>query len=170
MLGSLYFIQEGSAGCIKIGWTGKELGRRVHNLQIGNSDPLTLIAALHDVQKTVEAEWHARFAPLCKRGEWFYPQPPLMDAITALKGSERPWRADHLSASDEARITPLLKWMCRNRLKQESLADRANVARQEIFDYFACERDLSLGAARRIEILTGGEIKASQLVGLAEAA
>lgn len=81
MTGTLYFIQEGTVGPIKIGWTQYSVEHRRVTMQTGNSDHLTVIATIPGVLKTLEARWHKRFRGCQCRAEWFFPTPELLDAI-----------------------------------------------------------------------------------------
>lgn len=78
-LGTVYFIQN-KIGRIKIGWTGGCPKKRLKALQTGDSDGLTLVAAM-DGSEATEKALHFRFAAYRVRsdGEWFYPNKDLSD-------------------------------------------------------------------------------------------
>jgi len=83
MLGSVYFIQEGTDGPIKIGFTEADVGVRARctYMQVGNSSPLRVLGEIRGVSKLAERRWHQKFAASHKLGEWFWPSKELLDAI-----------------------------------------------------------------------------------------
>lgn len=73
----IYFVQEGDAGPVKIGWTRQGLVARLAQIQNGNPRPLRLIGvALAD--QAAEKDLHGHFAELHLHGEWFRPEPSLL--------------------------------------------------------------------------------------------
>lgn len=78
----IYFVQEGEAGPVKIGWTQQDLVARLNQIQNGNPRPVRLIGLLV-VDSPVQAEeaLHAHFADWHIRGEWYEPGPSLMEFI-----------------------------------------------------------------------------------------
>lgn len=77
---TLYFVQSGSDGPIKIGWTRSPLQVRLCNLQEGN--PVTLhLRATRPGGPTEERRLHERFAADRIRGEWFRPSAALLAEI-----------------------------------------------------------------------------------------
>ncbi len=76
----IYFIQEDVSGPIKIGHTDKALQTRLNTLQANNPHNLTCIAML-DGTRVIERALHARFQLFRIRGEWFKPEPELMQYI-----------------------------------------------------------------------------------------
>lgn len=69
---SVYFIQEGESGPIKIGHTNN-IRMRLYNLQPGNPTPLRLLFML-EAPRGFERELHEQFAEHRIRSEWFRPQ------------------------------------------------------------------------------------------------
>lgn len=98
MIGTVYFIQEGTSGPVKIGWTQNSVEQRRVAMQTGNSDDLIVIATIPNAPKSAELRWHKRFQGSLRRSEWFFPTPDLLAAIAreALKGIayEAPTPAD----------------------------------------------------------------------------
>lgn len=88
MIGTLYFIQEGDAGAVKIGWTNKPIAKRLSSLQTGNSTQLHLRGLIDGLDKSAERRWHVRFRGDWLRGEWFKPSPRLLAAIAAEAASQ----------------------------------------------------------------------------------
>lgn len=78
MSGLIYFVRAGADGPIKIGYTRTSLNARLAFLQVGNAETLTVI------QRALcgpgfERVLHERFAHLRIRGEWFRPEPELLE-------------------------------------------------------------------------------------------
>ena len=80
----IYFIQAGTSGPIKIGYSGGPIERRLAALQTGHPEPLRLLAAV-DGDRSTEAELHRRFHPYRRSGEWFDPHPDLIQFIAVLR-------------------------------------------------------------------------------------
>jgi hypothetical protein len=86
---TVYFIQSGKVGPIKIGRTEGNVGSRLANLQTGSPEPLTLLAVVPG-GPAVERSIHERFAKLRLRGEWFRREPDLslfIEGIIAATGA-----------------------------------------------------------------------------------
>lgn len=79
--GIVYFIQAPS-GPLKIGFT-RNLLVRFSTLQVGNHEPLTLLAAAY-LEREVESDLHARFHRFLIRGEWFEPHAEVLDYAQSL--------------------------------------------------------------------------------------
>lgn len=84
-MNSVYCIQEGGDGAVKIGWTTGRSTDRLINLQTGNPRPLVLrgVIKTHRAQK-VEREIHAEIAEHWVLGEWFHPHD---DVFAAFEGA-----------------------------------------------------------------------------------
>lgn len=76
----VYFIRAGASGAIKIGTTRSNPHARLRDLQTGNPDPLTLLAAMPG-GADVERGLHERFADSRLTGEWFRPTDRLLGFI-----------------------------------------------------------------------------------------
>lgn len=76
---SVYFIQQGTHGPVKIG-VAHDVGARRANLQCANPIPLTVWDSCRGGAR-LEQTLHALFADVCVRGEWFWPTHSL--ALTA---------------------------------------------------------------------------------------
>lgn len=75
-----YFLQAEITGLIKIGQTTR-LSRRLAGLRASSPDNLKIIKAIaHDI----EAVCHQEFAHLRVHGEWFRPEPELLNFIEEL--------------------------------------------------------------------------------------
>lgn len=67
--GSVYFIQRGLHGPIKIGWS-QDVERRITELQVANAEKLYVIGAIPGTMLE-ERETHQRFSHLRMEAEWF---------------------------------------------------------------------------------------------------
>jgi hypothetical protein len=87
----IYFIQAKDSGLIKIGRTSHAPRHRLTAMKIGATEDLHLIGVIRPASPTLEKELHATFAGLRRRGEWFSPDPRLLDYIAE---NARPWVDD----------------------------------------------------------------------------
>ena len=72
MIGTIYFVQEGATGAVKIGFTTWEVHKRISMLQVGSSHHLILRKAMVGTAFR-ERDLHREFAEHRIRGEWFRP-------------------------------------------------------------------------------------------------
>lgn len=87
--GSIYFIQSGSDGPIKIGYTANPPEKRRAELQIGSSTALTLLGAI-PARRPDERQLHLELADHRLDGEWFAPAPRVLALIAeTLAGASR---------------------------------------------------------------------------------
>jgi hypothetical protein len=85
-----YFIQQGTKGPIKIGFTGEPtVDKRLAKFQTGHSEVLTCLATVEGTKKD-EAILHKKFAHLRIRREWFKPTKELLDYIQSIKVTPKP--------------------------------------------------------------------------------
>ena len=179
MAGTLYFVQEGKVGAVKIGWTSNDVMVRCKNLQTGNSERLHLLGTIADVEQAVEAAWHKRFSDARKRAEWFHPVATLLAAIEADAAAPagREPKAGPQPVYKQARITidpiktpnlvVLADWMRQNNVNMTALAKRAGLSKGYMCELLLGKRPLPLKSARCLEGATDGAVKAAQLLGLA---
>lgn len=78
----VYFIRAGR-GPVKIGFTTKTPRVRMHELQCGNHEVLTLLLCMPGTAAT-ERAFHRMFAHLLVRGEWFRPARELLSHVATL--------------------------------------------------------------------------------------
>lgn len=81
----VYFIRQGDDGPIKIGFATNP-AKRKRQLQTSVADTLHTLLTLPGTRAT-EAHFHERFADLRLRGEWFRPDPVLLDFIQQARSS-----------------------------------------------------------------------------------
>lgn len=79
----VYFIQSGLDGPIKIG-CARSVQARLKQLQIGNAEPLHLLAAIRG-DAADERQLHQRFGAHWIRGEWFAPAEELAQFIDGIR-------------------------------------------------------------------------------------
>ena len=76
---TVYFIQQGTRGPIKIG-VAVDIAARIKTLQTGCAEPLRVLATVPGSQQAEHA-LHRQFADLRMEGEWFSPAPELIAYI-----------------------------------------------------------------------------------------
>jgi len=81
--GIIYFVQQGTEGPIKVGYTEQSIRVRLAGLQVGNPCELYAIKII-DGTRVDEANVHSRFNDCHIRGEWFLPTKRLMRFIKCL--------------------------------------------------------------------------------------
>ncbi len=80
----IYFIQSGSSGPIKIGYSASSVERRLSTLQTAHHEKLSLLASMEGSQSQ-EQEIHRRFQFYRLKGEWFNPDPIILNFIDEIK-------------------------------------------------------------------------------------
>jgi hypothetical protein len=85
---TIYFIQVGEDGPIKIGRTTQSPLQRMDTLQTGIPIPLRLLAIISHVGASAEMMLHRRFYHLHVQGEWFRPDEEL---LTYIRENALPW-------------------------------------------------------------------------------
>jgi hypothetical protein len=81
----IYFIQQGNAGPIKIGYTKYDLYARFKRLQTGNPLPLRVLAIIDGADTRTEISLHTRFSSCRLNGEWFAPTEELIKFINEIR-------------------------------------------------------------------------------------
>lgn len=76
-----YFLRAGPV--IKIGYCTGSIFKRMKNLQTGSPFEIELLAWVPGGAET-EQKYHRKFAHARFRGEWFHPDPELLDLIDAI--------------------------------------------------------------------------------------
>lgn len=84
-----YAIQAGTDGPIKIGVTVNP-GARLKTLQTGNHEVLVGLAAW-PVAEFEERDIHETYAYARRRGEWFHPDPELVEFVLRAGGDFEDW-------------------------------------------------------------------------------
>ena len=78
----VYFVQQGADGPIKIG-TAVDVVKRLDHLMAANSAEL-VVRAIIPGGAEIEGELHIRFARHVIRGEWFRPDPEIVEYMASL--------------------------------------------------------------------------------------
>lgn len=94
---SLYFIQEGYNGPIKIGLTKQNLAYRVAHMQCGNYRRLQVLGIIENQDKHDERNWHRRYADVRVGGEWFAPTVALLTEIIKKSVAPKPHAVSSVS-------------------------------------------------------------------------
>jgi len=76
----IYFIQQGTKGPIKIGYTSGGIKKRMESLQTASPDKLRLLTTSEGTERD-ETILHRRFRADKLHGEWFYPSNSLMSYL-----------------------------------------------------------------------------------------
>jgi len=103
----IYFIQQDINGPIKIGYTENNPESRLKALQTGNSNTLTLLGYI-DGEEQQEKMIHRFFNGYRINGEWFRPDPFVMDYIFSLIFNQK-YNFTNLSAASEFDLKKYLK-------------------------------------------------------------
>lgn len=164
MIGHVYFIQEGSDGAIKIGWTKADPIARMNTLACGNSNKLNLLGWLIDHPDSEKA-WHIKFKACRKHGEWFWPTTELVAEIRhALETHETPASRIVLFA-EPITASELYLWIKKNKKTVSAFADEIGYSASYLGEYLRGGWvRMSPRLANRIETATGGELKALSLL------
>jgi hypothetical protein len=86
---TVYFIQEGRGGPIKIGVTERCPLKRLADMQTGCPKELRLLGQTEG-DRHKETELHHVFREHWIRGEWFRPHPEVLEFVRALHGKQAP--------------------------------------------------------------------------------
>lgn len=80
----LYFVQSKTLGLVKIGFTN-DLNVRRSEMQVGSADELyflgSVLFANRERAESAESEMHSHFQRFQSHGEWFHPDPTLLEFI-----------------------------------------------------------------------------------------
>lgn len=87
---TVYFLQAGTDGPIKIGYCGSDLDRRIEAIQCGCPWKLSLLGCVSGTRGN-ELWLHRRFVADRLRGEWFEPTSGLLHAISDILSTEFSW-------------------------------------------------------------------------------
>lgn len=110
--GSVYFVQAGDGGPIKIGWTGGDPKARMRDLQTGNPYPLSMLGHVPG-SGADETDLHEQFRHLRMVGEWFKPAPDLVAFIAGVKWSRNvPTSREIITEDPPGDIDPAPKLDC----------------------------------------------------------
>jgi len=146
---TIYFIQAGETGPIKIGVTCGNPLARMANLQTGCPEQLRLVGCAPGTAQD-ERDLHERFAKFRVRGEWFTAGPELVEFILGVCFATRKLPALHQP------IGPMIGGLCTDDLDKiaayvvlHEVEVRASAA------LTAASFDFSMAVARRLRTVLG---------------
>lgn len=164
MIGYVYFVQEGTDGPIKIGWTKVEPLKRLAALENGNSNPLKLLGALVDHPDS-EKTWHNRFSACRKHREWFYPTDALVAAIRIALSSHETPASRVVPFATPVTADDLRVWIKKNRKSVAAFARELGYSPSYLGEYLRGGWvRMNPRLANRIETVTGGALSAFGLL------
>ena len=88
MTGLVYFIRCGKNGPIKIGFT-RNIDRRLAQISVYAPEPPECIGFFNGKEED-EAQLHKNFSALRMNGEWFRPDPVLLEFVEQFSSYEKP--------------------------------------------------------------------------------
>lgn len=86
--GWIYFVLSSETKEIKIGYTERNVDKRIAEMQTGHPHKLELLASLSGNME-FEKSLHRKFGAMRIRGEWFMPDPALIQYIDVIKKGGR---------------------------------------------------------------------------------
>lgn len=148
---TVYFIQSGHEGPIKIGHTSGDVISRVNNLQTGNPSMLSVLACL-DGGRALELSLHNKFAIFRFRNEWFYPSHEILSFISSLSPAPdvAPPVKDTISVNDSA-AQDLRLAVKRSGITQKAASSKIGVSQGYFSRFLTGTRVPSLSVACLIE-------------------
>lgn len=164
MTGIVYFVQEGSDGPIKIGFTRQTVEHRLRSFETGNSSPLRILGWFA-AEPFEERRWHKEFAACHKHGEWFYPTAHLLNAINAITATpaqdvlKTPRRALLLSPRQKVQ-----EWMVANGVDYDALAARSRYSAARLKTILRSDYPITANLAQAIEAACDGAVTACDLL------
>jgi hypothetical protein len=99
---SVYFIQAGDSGLVKIG-CAQDPKKRLACLQLHNHEKLRLLRVMRGMRE-VEADLHHRFHEYRVRGEWFRLEGGLAEYVKKLPPTRKPREVSEQEALRTSRI------------------------------------------------------------------
>lgn len=103
---TIYFVQAGDTGNIKIGYTAGSAEKRVAQLQTGNIFDLNLLGTIPGSMEDEKAI-HRELAQYALRGEWFSTDQLLLRVIGEMIENQLPWYHCRKVRLDPQRMTEL---------------------------------------------------------------
>lgn len=100
---SVYFVQVGKDGPIKIGTTHGDPRGRLGALQTSHHETLVLLGSISG-GVNVEGVWQHRFKALRLRGEWFRAAPELLAAIAEATREGKPQKVRPVTPPPDPKI------------------------------------------------------------------
>lgn len=152
----IYFIQEGTQGPIKIGYTSRCPVKRMSYIQSSNPRKLRLVGVINNATEVTEKSLHDMFENENIRGEWFHASTVLIDYIN--KNSSQ-----HIPYKPKRREGELREWLKSNNITQGAFAKRIGRTQGRVSQIIKSGTD-SLTEGFAIERETSGEVKAESVM------
>ena len=147
---TVYFIQSGHEGPIKIGHTSGEVAARVDNLQTGNPNRLHVLLEI-DGGLRKELDLHNTFAAFRFRNEWFYPAHEILAFIKANTVSPELGLEGADPLVERSPMEHLLTWLKSERGRTARLANDLGISSPAISQWDSVPADKVL----KVEAHTG---------------
>lgn len=164
MIGTLYFLQEGTDGAVKIGFTTGDVRVRWLSIQSGNSRELRCLGSIQDCSEVDEMRWLSRFNAFQIRGEWFHPVKALTEAILAeaapLDCNGFVSKVRHVRPDWTLR---LLDWMNERDLTSVQFAPMLGCSQQYLSSFLYGRKRVPAKIAERIEAVTEGVVRREEM-------
>ena len=154
---TVYFVQAGENGPIKIGWSLNAL-RRLAKMQADNHERLTILGVAN-VGRTTEAKFHRQFARHRLRGEWFRPASEILLKAARYLVPKPKKEKVFTSLMPKVLINPVIFVVAKNKAivlagGTAALARIIGVSSQAISQW----RYVPANRARAVERATGGQV------------
>ena len=111
----VYFIRAMESGNIKIGYT-YDPADRLKDLQVGSSEELKYMfvvpVSCEEVAKSLEYEFHTKFAHLNIRGEWFEPDKELIEFVEKAELLSKVVDSKDFKEENSTRVKKEKTWLC----------------------------------------------------------
>ena len=159
---TVYFIQAGEGGPIKIGRC-TDIWQRLSELQVGSHDDLIVLGVMEG-NADVEAGLHKRFFALRVRGEWFESHPDIRAFI-----AESTTLPERRSSVIESRYghTALGRWLVDEGVTAVSFAELIGVSPSTITRILQGTTP-DAGTLQKIIYATSGEVTANDFFDIPE--
>lgn len=160
----VYFLQEPSAGHIKIGSTWN-INKRIAQLEVGLPYKLKLIGLLEGECQT-EKDIQKKFADYCVKGEWFRPEAQLLEFIAQhAKFSETPLNLEEAVKAMEGKPTTVAGQECKELLVELEDLDKLLTPKKATYNIEKAAQLLGISAQTLRNWDKSGRMKADRTEG-----
>jgi hypothetical protein len=158
---SVYFVQAGAGGLIKIGFT-ENLKRRLANIK--TSCPDMRLLTVIDGDKSAESAFHFRFKSSRVEGEWFSPSADILEFIETQPKVVEISTHNKLDRKLFASAHPLARWIKSEGITGTEFAIRAGLAQSMISMICTGAKKPGREVMQAIRNATFGEVSADDLL------
>ena len=148
---TVYFIQAGDGGPVKIGYTGGDISHRLREIQNCNATECSVLRVVGG-GKATEREIQKFFSPLNIRGEWF------KFSIEMLR-----FGVDDVLAATPSTSMTLKKWLSENKQTQAGFAESLGWSQGYVSKIVKAGTNV-LSVAVAIEKATNGDVTTHDLL------